>query len=163
MPPETILVQNLSKTYQVPEREGGFGAAVRSFFKRKYKDVKAVQEVNFNIKQGEIVGFLGPNGAGKTTTLKMLSGLLHRVSHLPRQHELDRHSKHTTRDAQQRQAHWQQDDGDAEHHGHEPDNGCNDPEESASHAAQNSHHEPSLEALIVEPGFGISSAGYGSR
>ena len=73
----TISVKQLSKTYQVPEREGGFGAAVRSFFKRKYKDVKAVQKVNFNIEQGEIVGFLGPNGAGKTTTLKMLSGLLH--------------------------------------------------------------------------------------
>src|SRR6187200_3137510 len=77
MAPETIQVNNLSKTYQVPEREGGFGAAVRSFFKRKYKDVKAVQEVNFNITQGEVVGFLGPNGAGKTTTLKMLAGLLH--------------------------------------------------------------------------------------
>jgi viologen exporter family transport system ATP-binding protein len=77
MSPETILVENLSKTYQVPEREGGFGAAVQSFFKRKYKDVKAVQEVNFKIAQGEVVGFLGPNGAGKTTTLKMLSGLLH--------------------------------------------------------------------------------------
>src|SRR5512133_875070 len=77
MAPETIQVNNLSKTYQVPEREGGFGAAVRSFFKRKYKDVKAVQEVNFKIAPGEIVGFLGPNGAGKTTTLKMLSGLLH--------------------------------------------------------------------------------------
>lgn len=73
----TITAENLSKTYQVPEREGGFGAAVRGFFKRKYKDVKAVQEVNFKIEQGEIVGFLGPNGAGKTTTLKMLSGLLH--------------------------------------------------------------------------------------
>jgi ABC-2 type transport system ATP-binding protein len=77
---ETILVDKLSKTYQVPEREGGFGAAVRSFFKRKYKDVKAVQEVSFQIAQGEIVGFLGPNGAGKTTTLKMLSGLLHPTS-----------------------------------------------------------------------------------
>jgi ABC-2 type transport system ATP-binding protein len=76
MPP-TINVEQLSKTYQVPEREGGFGAAVGSFFKRKYKDVKAVQNVNFNIEQGEVVGFLGPNGAGKTTTLKMLSGLLH--------------------------------------------------------------------------------------
>ena len=76
MPP-TIQVNQLSKTYQVPEREGGFGAAVRGFFNRKYKDVKAVQQVNFSIEQGEVVGFLGPNGAGKTTTLKMLSGLLH--------------------------------------------------------------------------------------
>jgi ABC-2 type transport system ATP-binding protein len=76
----TITVDNLSKTYQVPEREGGFSAAVRGFFKRKYKDVKAVLGVNFNIAQGEIVGFLGPNGAGKTTTLKMLAGLLHPTS-----------------------------------------------------------------------------------
>jgi ABC-2 type transport system ATP-binding protein len=73
----TITVEQLSKKYQVPEREGGFSAAVKSFFKRKYRDVKAVQNVSFKIEPGEVVGFLGPNGAGKTTTLKMLSGLLH--------------------------------------------------------------------------------------
>ncbi len=77
MASQPIFVDNLSKNYQVPEREGGFGAAVKSFFKRTYKDVKAVQHVSFQIGQGEVVGFLGPNGAGKTTTLKMLSGLLH--------------------------------------------------------------------------------------
>jgi ABC-2 type transport system ATP-binding protein len=77
MAQNSIIVEQLSKTYQVPEREAGFSAAVRSFFKRKYKDVKAVQKVSFTIAGGEIVGFLGPNGAGKTTTLKMLSGLLH--------------------------------------------------------------------------------------
>jgi ABC-2 type transport system ATP-binding protein len=77
MAQESILVEQLSKTFKVPEREGGFGAAVRSFFKRKYKDVHAVQKVSFRIEPGEVVGFLGPNGAGKTTTLKMLSGLLH--------------------------------------------------------------------------------------
>ena len=74
---DAIIVQNLSKTYQVSEREGGFSAAIRSLVKRKYRDVNAVQEVNFQIRSGEVVGFLGPNGAGKTTTLKMLSGLLH--------------------------------------------------------------------------------------
>ncbi|KPV52353.1 ABC transporter [Kouleothrix aurantiaca] len=72
-----IVVAGLSKTYQVPEREGGFGAAVRSFVRRRYRDVHAVQEVSFTIGAGEVVGFLGPNGAGKTTTLKMLAGLLH--------------------------------------------------------------------------------------
>jgi ABC-2 type transport system ATP-binding protein len=75
-----IIVENLSKTYQVPEREGGFRAAIRGFFRRKYRDVPAVQQVNFSIQPGEIVGFLGPNGAGKTTTLKMLSGLVYPTS-----------------------------------------------------------------------------------
>jgi ABC-2 type transport system ATP-binding protein len=74
---DPVVVEGLSKTFQVPEREGGFGAAVRSFFRRRYRDVHAVQQVSFRIAPGEVVGFLGPNGAGKTTTLKMLAGLLH--------------------------------------------------------------------------------------
>ncbi|MCX6584502.1 MAG: ABC transporter ATP-binding protein [Candidatus Aminicenantes bacterium] len=40
----------------------------------------AVNCINFNIKQGEILGFLGPNGAGKTTTIKMINGLLKKSS-----------------------------------------------------------------------------------
>jgi ABC-2 type transport system ATP-binding protein len=77
---DTIHVDQLSKTYQVAEREGGFKAAVGGFFRRKYRDVHAVQQVSFNIQPGEVVGFLGPNGAGKTTTLKMLSGLVYPTS-----------------------------------------------------------------------------------
>ncbi len=77
---DAITVQDLSKTFKVPEREGGFGAALRSFVRRKYTPIQAVQQVSFHIGKGEIVGFLGPNGAGKTTTLKMLSGLLHPTS-----------------------------------------------------------------------------------
>ena len=41
-----------------------------------YGDLVAVDHVNFNVAQGEILGFLGPNGAGKTTAIKMLTGQL---------------------------------------------------------------------------------------
>ncbi len=40
------------------------------------KDFKAVDDLSFEIKPGEIVGFAGPNGAGKTTVIKMLTGIL---------------------------------------------------------------------------------------
>ena len=72
-----IEVERLRKWYRVHRREPGLGAALRSLFHRPYEDVKAVEDVSFEIGSGERVGFLGPNGAGKTTTLKVLSGLLH--------------------------------------------------------------------------------------
>lgn len=39
-----------------------------------YGDLKAVDDISFNVDEGEILGFLEPNGAGKSTTVKMLSG-----------------------------------------------------------------------------------------
>ena len=75
-----ISISKLAKHYQVPEREAGLKAAAKGLFKRKYKTVKAVDGISFDIQPGEVVGFLGPNGAGKTTTLKMLTGLLHPTS-----------------------------------------------------------------------------------
>src|SRR5467141_967345 len=79
MPPP-ISVQELTKVFRVHEREEGLVATMRSLFQRHFKEVPAVQEVTFEIAEGEVVGFLGPNGAGKTTTLKMLSGLLYPTS-----------------------------------------------------------------------------------
>ncbi|WP_417542148.1 ABC transporter ATP-binding protein [Methylophaga thalassica] len=43
---------------------------------RFFGDTAAVNNVSFNIKQGEVLGFLGPNGAGKSTTMRMLTGNL---------------------------------------------------------------------------------------
>jgi len=43
---------------------------------KKFGKFTAVDNVNFNIHRGEILGFIGPNGAGKTTTIKMINGLL---------------------------------------------------------------------------------------
>jgi ABC-2 type transport system ATP-binding protein len=73
----TIHAQDLTKVYQVSEREAGLAASLRSLVRRQTQDVRAVDGISFDLAPGEVVGFLGPNGAGKTTTLKMLSGLLH--------------------------------------------------------------------------------------
>jgi len=43
---------------------------------RRFGDFVAVDHLNFQVAQGEIVGYLGPNGSGKTTTIRMLLGLL---------------------------------------------------------------------------------------
>ena len=43
---------------------------------KSYGDFKALDDVNFTIEKGSIVGLIGPNGAGKTTTIKLLVGLL---------------------------------------------------------------------------------------
>lgn len=43
---------------------------------KKFKDFKAVNDISFSVKKGEVFAFLGPNGAGKTTTIKMLTTLL---------------------------------------------------------------------------------------
>jgi viologen exporter family transport system ATP-binding protein len=72
-----VHVAGLEKVFKVPEREAGLRASVASLFRRRWRDVRAVDGVSFDVGAGEVVGFLGPNGAGKTTTLKMLSGLLH--------------------------------------------------------------------------------------
>ena len=72
-----IILNSLSKHFKVPVRESGLKASLGSLFKREHRLVKAVDDITFQIDQGEVVGFLGPNGAGKTTTLKMLSGLLY--------------------------------------------------------------------------------------
>lgn len=73
---DIINVKGLCKSYMVAKRDSGFKNALKSFFKRDYKIIKAVQDVTFTIKEGEIVGYIGPNGAGKSTTIKMLAGIL---------------------------------------------------------------------------------------
>jgi len=47
---------------------------------KKYGDFVAVDDVSFNVEDGEVFAFLGPNGAGKSTTIKMLTTILHPTS-----------------------------------------------------------------------------------
>src|ERR1019366_9050553 len=48
-----------------------------SDLKKYYRSVRAVEDVSFEVRKGEIFGFLGPNGAGKTTTIGMALGLIY--------------------------------------------------------------------------------------
>src|SRR5574340_380305 len=75
-----IQVKNLSKTYEYYKKQPGLWASLKGLFHREKLYKEAVKEINFEIREGELVGFLGPNGAGKTTTLKMLSGILYPTS-----------------------------------------------------------------------------------
>ena len=43
--------------------------------RKQYGDLKAVDDISFTVKEGEVFGLLGPNGAGKTTTIEIMEGL----------------------------------------------------------------------------------------
>ena len=72
-----IEVRNLSKSFNVSSKKPGLKGTFKHFIKRDSKSIKIIKDINFEIKEGEIVGFLGANGAGKTTILKMLCGLIY--------------------------------------------------------------------------------------
>lgn len=71
-----IEVKNLTKKFKLYVRDKNKNRLF-SFFKPIKKEVIAVNNISFNVEQGESVAFIGPNGAGKSTTIKMLSGILY--------------------------------------------------------------------------------------
>lgn len=75
-----ILVENLSKEFKIHKKYEGVGGTFRSFFSRKYDLKRAINNISFQINDGEMVGYIGLNGAGKSTTIKILSGLMQPTS-----------------------------------------------------------------------------------
>ena len=71
-----IRVKHVTKYFRSYLREKGLTGFVKNLFLRKYKIIRAIDDVSFCIERGEIVGLIGPNGAGKSTLLKMLCGIL---------------------------------------------------------------------------------------
>ena len=57
-----IAVDNLTKSFRVQRRNSGLKNAIKTFFKRDYTVIDAVDHVSFEIDEGEIVAYIGPNG-----------------------------------------------------------------------------------------------------
>jgi ABC-2 type transport system ATP-binding protein len=71
-----IEVSHLSKQYKVVQPGDGLKGKFKGLFSPSSQVIKAVDDISYQIHDGEIVGYLGPNGAGKSTTIKLLTGVL---------------------------------------------------------------------------------------
>ncbi len=68
---QAIVVSGVRKTFEFKTHKGLHG-----FLHPETTEVKAVDDVSFEVMRGESLAFIGPNGAGKSTTIKMLTGIL---------------------------------------------------------------------------------------
>ena len=71
-----IKIENLTKIFKKPIRKEGMLGMLKTLFSIKYEEIIAVNHINLEIADGEIVGYIGANGAGKSTTIKMMCGIL---------------------------------------------------------------------------------------
>lgn len=71
-----IKVESITKEFKNNKKYPGFRGAIKSFFSSEYEIKRAVDNISFEIADGEIVGYIGANGAGKSTTIKMMTGIL---------------------------------------------------------------------------------------
>lgn len=71
-----IEVEDLTKEFRIFRRASGVWGGIKNLFVRRYETLRAVNQVNFRIDKGEMIGYIGANGAGKSTTIKMLTGIL---------------------------------------------------------------------------------------
>lgn len=73
-----IQVSDLTKDYSVRKKSsnGNFLQNMRELINPSTKKLHALKSVNFELTQGEALGYIGPNGSGKSTTIKLLTGVL---------------------------------------------------------------------------------------
>ena len=72
----SVEISQLVKTYRRRTGEMNFISRFRSFIKRDYQTVRALDNVSFSVKAGEKLTVIGPNGAGKSTIIKILTGII---------------------------------------------------------------------------------------
>ena len=71
-----IEVSHLRKEFKRVIPKTGFMSGVRNLFNTDYATHVAVDDISFQVEEGELLGYIGPNGAGKSTSIKMLTGIL---------------------------------------------------------------------------------------
>jgi len=71
-----VSLYNVTKIFTQWQRDNSGKGILRNLIKPEKKEISALSDVAFDIKQGEFVAYAGPNGAGKSTTMKLLSGML---------------------------------------------------------------------------------------
>ncbi len=75
---KVIVVEDIFKEFKVPKDDNKLSWIKKKlkYFYREWESKTVVDNINFSIKKGDIVGYLGANGAGKSTSIKMLTGIL---------------------------------------------------------------------------------------
>lgn len=71
-----IEVRNLRKEFKRLIPKTGFLSGVRNLWNTNYLTHTAVDDITFEVQEGEMLGYIGPNGAGKSTSIKMMTGIL---------------------------------------------------------------------------------------
>ncbi len=86
-----IQTDKLTKVFRVSQKDPGVRGAVKALFRPRFQDKVAVDQINFSVETGEMVGYIGVNGAGKSTTIKLLTGILMPSSGTVRVYGIDPH------------------------------------------------------------------------
>ncbi len=71
-----VEIKSVSKIYKRRLRENAGKGLIKNLFNPQIQELKALDNVSFNVRQGEFIAYAGPNGAGKSTTMKIISGML---------------------------------------------------------------------------------------